>query len=123
MEPDHYKDNKRTSLTRTKDVERGKSVNNIVTKAEHDNQTYAFIVSNNKRNIQVRMNKGNIQDLYNVWLFDSSASNHMVNDLKWFINIKFQDGHLYQAGENSKLRYESTGTIKFRVYWEAVRKV
>ena len=84
--------------------------------AKHDNQTYAFTVGN-------RTNKGNIQDSYNVWLFDSGVSNHMVNDLKWLINIKFQDGHFYQAEENSKLRYEGVGTIKFRVKKDANRPV
>ena len=51
-------------------------------KAKHDDQTYAFITGN-------RTNKGNIRDWYNIWLFDSEASNYTVNDLKWFINIKF----------------------------------
>ena len=73
MEPNYYKENKRKSseITRTKDVERGKLVNNIVTKAKRDNQTYVFTVGN-------RTNKGNIQDSYNVWLFDSGAFNHMI---------------------------------------------
>ena len=84
-------------------------------KAKHDDQTYAFIAGN-------RTNKGNIRDWYNIWLFDSEASNYTVNDLKWFINIKFQDGHLYQAGENSKLR-QGVGTIKFRVKGDANRSV
>ena len=51
------------------------------------------------------MNKSNIQDSCNVGLLlDSGASNHMVNDVKWFINVKFQDSNLYQAGENSRQR-------------------
>jgi len=45
------------------------------------------------------------------WLFDSGATNHMVNDLKWFSNIDFQIGELCQAGAGSRLRYKKIGTV------------
>jgi len=41
----------------------------------------------------------------------------MVNDLRWFNDIDFQEGKLYQ-GENSKLYYEAVGTIKIHVKGE-----
>ena len=52
-------------------------------------------------------------------MFD--ASHHMVNNLKWFTNIKLQNGELCRAGENSKLYY--VGTVKFRVKGDANRNI
>jgi len=63
-----------------------------------------------------------ISDSPNAWLFDSGASNHMVNDLRWFIDIDFQEGELNQAGENSKLYYEDVGTVKVHVKGNANKK-
>ncbi|XP_076620060.1 uncharacterized protein LOC143341213 [Colletes latitarsis] len=53
----------------------------------------------------------------------SGASNHMVNELKWFIGIDFQIGELSQAGENSELRYEGVGTVKMKVRQDANKDV
>jgi len=46
----------------------------------------------------------------------------MINDLRWFIDINFQEGELHQAGENSKLYYEGVDTVKIHVKEDANKK-
>lgn len=70
-----------------------------------NDKKYAFILCNS--NIE-----GNVND---SWLFDSGATNHMVNNLKRFTDIDFQEGELCQAGAGSRLRYEGVGTVEIKI--------
>jgi len=106
---------KGAETTKTKDFGKKKSASNVVKTDDCNDRVYAFTIGNS-------VSKGNISDLSDIWLFDSGASNHMVNDLRWFNNINFQEGELCQAGENSKLYYEGVGTVKIHVKGDANKK-